>query len=101
MREGKACNACVTFVNLMVVNDHGSPDEISYVDLSLLTTLLSWNINRIVPPRAGLIRPMHSNPCSGFLANLSKEGISMKRSLPGHFWKQIKGDSFPRAVRHD
>jgi hypothetical protein len=101
MREGKACNACVTFVNLMVVNDYGSPDEISSVDLSLLTTLLSWNLNRIVPPRAGLIRPMRSNPCSGFLANLSKEEISVKRSLPGHFRKRIKEDNFPRMAGHD
>ena len=86
-RGGKVCNACVTFVNLMVVNDYGSPDEIPSVDLSLLITLLSWNLKRIVPPRAGLIRPVHSSPCSGFLVNLSEEGISLKRSLPGHFWE--------------
>jgi hypothetical protein len=85
MREGKACNACVTFVNLMVVNDYGSPDEISSVDLSLLTTLLSWNVNRIVPPRAGFIKPMRSSSCSGFLVNLSKEEVSVGRSLPGVF----------------
>jgi hypothetical protein len=95
------CNACVTVVNLMVVNDYGSSDEISSVDLSLLITLLSWNLNRIVPPRAGLLRPVHSSPYSGFLVNLSEEGISMKRSLPGHFRKQIKGDNFPRTAGHD
>jgi hypothetical protein len=100
-QRGKVCNACVTFVNLMVVNDYGSSDEISSVDLSLLTTLLSWNLNRIVPPRAGLIRPVRSSPCSGFLVNLSKEGISVKRSLPGHSRKQIKGDNFPRMAGHD
>jgi hypothetical protein len=93
---GKVGNAFVTSVNLMVVNDYGSSDEISYVDLLHLTTLLSWNLNRIVPPRTGLIRPVHSSPCSGFLVNLSKEEISVKRSLPGHSWKQIKGNSFPR-----
>jgi hypothetical protein len=85
----------------MVVNDYGSPDEISSVDSSLLTTLLSWNLNRIVPPRAGLIRPVHSSPCSGFLVDLSKEEISMARSLPGHSRKQVKGDSFPRTAGHD
>jgi hypothetical protein len=85
----------------MVVNDYGSPDEISSIDLSLLTTLLSWNIHRIVPPRAGLIRLMRSNPCSGFLANLSKEEISVKRFLPGHSRKQVKEDSFPRTAGHD
>ena len=101
MREGKACNACVTFVNLMVVNDYGSPDEISSVDLSLLTTLLSWNLKRIVPPHAGLIRPVRSSSCSGFLVNLSKEEISVKKFLSGHSRKQIKGDSFPRIAGYD
>jgi hypothetical protein len=85
----------------MVVNDYGSPDEISSVDLSLLTTLLPWNLNRIVPPRAGLIRPVHSNPCSGFSVDLSKEEISMTRSLPGHSRKQVKEDNFPRTAGHD
>ena len=85
----------------MVVDDYGFSDEISSVDLSLLTTLLSWNLNIIVPSRAGLIRPVHSNPCSRFLVNLSKEGISVKRFLPGHSQKQIKGDIFPRTAGHD
>jgi hypothetical protein len=84
----------------MVVNDYGSSDEISSVDLSLLTTLPPWNLNKIVPPRAGLIRPVRSNPCSGFLVNLSKEGISEKRFLPGHSRKQIKEDNFPREAGH-
>jgi hypothetical protein len=95
------CNACVTVVNLMVVNDYGSSDEISSVDLSLLITLLSWNLNRIVPPRAGLIRPVHPSPYSGFLVNLSEEEISVKRSLSGHFRKRIKEDHFPRTAGHD
>jgi hypothetical protein len=85
----------------MVVNDYGSSDEISSVDLFRLTTLLSWNLNRIVPPRTGLIRSVRSSPYSGFLVNLSEEGISVKRSLPGHSQEQIKGDSFPRAAGHD
>ena len=85
----------------MVVNDYGSSDEISSVDLFHLTTLLSWNLNRIVPPRIGLIRFVCSSPYSGFLVNLSEEGISVKRSLPRHSREQIKGDSFPRAARHE
>ena len=82
----------------MVMNDYGSSDEISSVGLSLLTTLLPWNLNGIVPSRAGLIRPVRSNPYSGFLVNLSKEEISVKGSLPGHSQKQIKGNSFPRMA---
>jgi hypothetical protein len=54
----------------------------------------------IVLPRAGLIRPIRSNPCSGFLVNLSKEEISVKRFLPGHSREQIKEDSFPRVAGH-
>ena len=94
------CNACVTVINLKVVNDYGSSDEISSVDLSLLTTLLPWNLNGIVPPRAGLIRPVRSSPYSGFLVNLSKEEIFVKRSLPGHLRKRIKEDHFPRTAGH-
>ena len=101
MREGKACNACITLVNLTVVNDYGSSDEISSVDWSLLATLLSWNLKRFVPPRAGLIRPVRSSSCSGFLANLSKEEVLVRGSLPGHSQKRIKGDSFPRTAGHD
>ena len=85
----------------MVVNDYGSSDEISSVDLLHLTTLLSWNLNKIVPPRTGLIRPVHSSPCPRFLVNLSKEEISVKRFLPGNFRKPVKEDSFSRMVGHD
>jgi hypothetical protein len=85
----------------MVVNDYGSSDEISSVDSFHLTILLSWNFNRIVPPCTGLMRSVRSSPYSGFLVNLSKEGISVKRYLPGHFRKRIKEDNFPRTVGHD
>jgi hypothetical protein len=85
----------------MVVNDYGSSDEISSVDLFHLATLLSWNLNRIVSPRTELIRPVRSSPYSGFLVNLSKGEISVKRFLPGHFRKQVKEDSFPRTAGHD
>jgi hypothetical protein len=63
--------------------------------------LLSWNLKRIVPPRAGLIRPVRSSSCSGFLVNLSKEEVSVRRSLPGYSRKQIKEDNFPRTAGHD
>jgi hypothetical protein len=85
----------------MVVNDYGSSDQISFVDWSLLTTLLSWNLKRIVPPRAGLIRPVRSSSCPGFLVNLSKEEVSVRRSLPGYSREQIKEDNFPRMAGHD
>ena len=97
----KVCNAFVTPVNLMVVNDFGSSDEISSVDLLHLATLLSWDLNKNVYPRIGLIRPVRSSPYSGFWVNLSEEEISVKRSLPGHSRKRIKGDSFPRTAGHD
>jgi hypothetical protein len=85
----------------MVVNDYGSSGEISSVDLFPLTTLLSWNLNRSVPPRVGLIRSVHSSPYSRFLVNLSKEEIFVNRSLPGHFQKRIKENRFPRTAGHD
>jgi hypothetical protein len=85
----------------MVANDYGSSDKISSVDLLHLATLQAWNLNRIVPHHTGLIRPVRSSPCSGFLVNLSKEGTSEKRFLPGHFRKQLKGDSFSRTAGHD
>ena len=66
--------------------------------LSHNTTIL--DLNRIVLPRTGLIRPMRSNPYSGFWVNLPEEGISVKRSLLGHSREQIKEDNFPRAAGH-
>jgi hypothetical protein len=38
---------------------------------------------RVVPLYTGLLRLVRSSPFSGFLANLSKEEISVKRSVPG------------------
>jgi hypothetical protein len=84
-KRGKVCNALVTSVNLTVVNGYGSSDEISFVDLLHIPTLLPRNLKRVIPPRTGLMRLARSSPFSGFLVNLSKEGISVKRSIPGHF----------------
>jgi hypothetical protein len=83
--KGKVCNALVTFVNLTVMNGYGSPDEISFDDLLHIPTLLPRNLKRVIPPHTRLIRLVRSSPFSGFLVNLSKEEISMKRSIPGHF----------------
>jgi hypothetical protein len=83
----KEIHSLVTFVNLTVVNGYGSPDEISFVDFLHIPTLLPRNLKRVIPPRTGLIRLVHSSPFSGFLVNLSKEEISVKRSIPGHFWR--------------
>jgi hypothetical protein len=84
-KKGKVCNALITSVNLTVVNGYGSPDEISFVDSLHIPTLLPQNLKRVIPPRTGLIRLVRSSPFSGFLVNLSKEEISVKRSIPGHF----------------
>jgi hypothetical protein len=95
-KRGKVCNALVTFVNLTVVNDHGSSDRISSVDSLLILTLLLRNLKRVIPPRTGLLRLAPSSPFSRFLVNLSKEGISVKRSIPGHSGRQTRGNKFPR-----
>jgi hypothetical protein len=84
----------------MVVNDYGSLRRDLTRQLICRITLLSWDLHRIVPPRKGLIRPTRSNPYSGFRVNLSTEGISVTRSLPGHSREQIKEDNFPRAAGH-
>jgi hypothetical protein len=94
-KRGKVCNALVTFVNLTVVNDHGSSDRISSVDSLLIPTLLLRNFKRVIPPRTGLLRLAHSSPFSRFLVNLSKEGISVKRSIPGHPWRRVRGNKLP------
>ena len=73
-RRGKACNALVTSVNLTIVNGYGLPNEISFIGLLHIPTLLPWNLKRVIPPRTGLIRLTRSSPFSGFLVNLSKEG---------------------------
>jgi hypothetical protein len=96
-KRGKVCNALVTFVNLTVVNDHGSSDRISSVDSLLILTLLLRNLKRVIPPRTGLLRLAPSSPFSRFLVNLSKEGISVKRSIPGHSRRQIRVNNFPRT----
>jgi hypothetical protein len=95
-KRGKVCNALVTFVNLTVVNGYGSSDEISFVDLLLIPTLLPRNLKRVIPPRTGLLRLAHSSPFSRFLENLSKKGISVTSPIPGPSWKQTKGNKLPR-----
>jgi hypothetical protein len=58
--------------------------------------LLLQDFKRVIPLHTGLLRLGHSNPFSRFLVNLSKEGISVKRSILGHSWEQIRGNKFPR-----
>jgi hypothetical protein len=98
-KRGKICNALVTFVNLTVVNDHGSSDRISSVDSLLIPTLLLRNFRRVIPPRRGLLRLAHSSPFSRFLVDLPKEGISVNRSISGHPWRRLRGNNFPRTDR--
>jgi hypothetical protein len=96
-KRGKVCNALVTFINLTVVNDHGSSDEISSVDLLLILTLLPRNLKRVIPPRTGLLRLA---PFKSFFQVLGKPfqgGNLCKRSIPGLSWRQIRGNNFPRT----
>jgi hypothetical protein len=95
-KRGKVCNTLVTFINLMVVNDHGSSDRISSIDSLLILTLLLQNLKRVIPPRTWLLRLASSSPFSRFLVNLSKEGISVKRFISGHPRRQTRGNKFPR-----
>ena len=96
-KRGKVGNALVSFVNLTVVNDPRSSNGVSSVDSFLIPTLLPRNFKRVIPPRTGLLRLAHSSPFSRFLVNLSKEGISMKRSIPGLPWRQIRVNNFLRT----
>jgi hypothetical protein len=98
-KKGKVCNALVTFINLTVMNDHGSSDRISSVDSLLIPMLLLQNFKRVIPPRTGLLRLAHSSPFCRFLVDLPKEGISVKRSIPGHPWRRIRGNKFLRMGR--
>ena len=97
-KRDKVCNYLFTFVNLTVVNGYGSFDEISFINLLLIPMLLPQNLKRVIPPRTGLLRLAHSSPFSRFLASHSKKGISVKRSLPRHFWEQIRENNFPRTA---
>ena len=51
-----------TFVKLTVVIAYGSSDEIAFIDLLFIPTLLSRNLKRVIPPRTGLLRLAHSSP---------------------------------------
>jgi hypothetical protein len=98
--EGKGARYVMplfSFVNLIFVSDPGSSDGISSIDSLLIPMLLPQNFKRIIPPRTRLLRLAHSSPFSKFLVNLPKEGISVKRSIPGHPWRQIRGKNFPRT----
>jgi hypothetical protein len=95
-KRGKLCSTLVSFINLTVVNGPGSSDGISSVDSLLIPMLLPQNFKRVIPPRTGLLRLSHSSPFSRFLVNLPKEGIYVKRSIPGHPWRQIRVNNFPR-----
>jgi hypothetical protein len=46
----------------MVVIAYGSSDDISFIDLLFIPTLLSQNFKRVIPPRTGLLRLSHSSP---------------------------------------
>jgi hypothetical protein len=58
--------------------------------------LLLQYFKRGIPPHTGLLRLAQPSPFSRFLVTLSKEGISGKRSIPGHPWRQIRVNNFLR-----
>jgi hypothetical protein len=86
----KEINTLVHSFGLTVVNDCRSPDRISSVDHYLSLRCYFRIFKRVIPLHAGLSRPTHSSPFSRLLVNLSKEGIFVKRSIPGHSWIQIR-----------
>jgi hypothetical protein len=94
-QRGEVYNACVASVNLRVMNDYGSPDEISSVDPPLLTTLLSWNLTRIVPPRAGLIRPYSFESLFWVLGEPFQGGNLCEEILTGAIPGTDKGRQLP------
>ena len=83
----------VTPLFLPPINGHEWP-QIFRRDLVcrsiLIPTLLLRDFKRVIPPHTGFLRLAHSSPFSRFLVNLSKEEISMKRSIPGYSWIQIR-----------
>jgi hypothetical protein len=94
--RGKRSKGYNSPVDMMVVNDHGSSDRISSIDSLLIPTLLLQNLKRVIPLHIGLLRLARSSPFSGFLVNLSKKGVSVKRYNLGHSWKPTKGNKLQR-----
>jgi hypothetical protein len=90
-KRGKACNALVTFVKLTVVNAYGSPNEILFVDLLFIPTLLSQNLKRVIPPRTGLLRLAHSSPFFQVLGKPFQGEDICKEIYTGAFPETDKG----------
>ena len=79
----------------MVVKDYRFPDVISFVDLLYLTTLLSWNLTKIVPPRAGLIRPYSFESLFWVLGEPFQGGNLCEEILTGAIPGTGRGRQFP------
>jgi hypothetical protein len=60
--------------------------------------LPSQVFKRIVPPRAGLLRPCTFTFSFPVLDGIFKEGISMGRFYPGYLSKAVKGISLPEQA---
>jgi hypothetical protein len=86
----KAINALAHSFDLTIVNDNRFPDRISSVDQYLSLRCYFGISKRIIPLHTGLLRLAHPSPFSRFLVSLSKEGISVKRSISVHSWIQIR-----------
>jgi hypothetical protein len=92
----KAINALIHSFDLTIVNDRRFLDRISSVDQYLSLRCYFRIFKRVIPLHTRLLRLTHSSPFSRFLVRFSKMGISVKRSNPGHSWKQTKGNKLPR-----
>jgi hypothetical protein len=84
-----------TFVKLTVVIAYGSSDEISFVDLLFIPTLLSRNLKRVIPPRTGLLRLAHSSPFFQVLGKPFQGENLCKEIYTGAFPETDKGRQLP------
>jgi hypothetical protein len=80
----KEINVLVHSFDLTIVNDRRFPNRISFVDQYLSLRCYFGILKRDIPLHTGFLRLAHPSPFSRFLVSLSKKGISMKRSNPGH-----------------
>ena len=79
----------------MVVIAYGSSDEISFIDLLFIPTLLSRNLKRVIPPRTGLLRLAHSSPFFQVLGKPFQGENLCKEIYTGAFPETDKGRQLP------
>jgi hypothetical protein len=74
---------------------YGSSDDISFVDLLFIPTLLSRNLKRVIPPRTGLLRLSHSSPFFQVLGKPFQGENLCKEIYIGAFSETDKGRQLP------